>query len=115
MVVEAGGVEEGGLDGRIKRAEILAFLRLGAATIGVGALKTPNPSYMRKVFENAHTEHEAATFRLDLGRVTVAAMPSLRPTARASARRVFPRSSGSAIAISALLHASIELSICSAK
>jgi hypothetical protein len=37
MVLEAAEVEEAGLDGRIARAELLVFLRLGVAIVGVGA------------------------------------------------------------------------------
>lgn len=46
IVVEAGEVEETGLDNRIARAKVLAFMWLGTATIGVGgrgATNFPSP------------------------------------------------------------------------
>jgi GNAT superfamily N-acetyltransferase len=71
MVLEAGEVEEAGLDGRIRSAEALAFLQLGGVTIGVGALKFPNPSHARKVFEKAGTKQKVSTFGLELGWVVI--------------------------------------------
>jgi GNAT superfamily N-acetyltransferase len=71
MVLEAGEVEEAGLDGRIARADMLALLRLGAATIGVGALKIPNKEYARKLFKKAIAKSEPHAFGLELGWVVV--------------------------------------------
>jgi GNAT superfamily N-acetyltransferase len=72
MVLEAGEVDVAGFDGRIARAEMLAFLRLGAATIAVGALKNPNRKYARKLFKSASAKDKAGTFGLELGWVVVA-------------------------------------------
>jgi GNAT superfamily N-acetyltransferase len=71
MVLEAGEVEEAGLDGRIARADMLALLWLGTATIGVGALKIPSEGYARKIFKRANAKNEPRTFGLELGWVVV--------------------------------------------
>ena len=71
MVLEAGEVEDEGLDARIARARVLAFLRFGTATIGVGALKVPNQNYVRKLFKLAHTKCERQLYELELGWVVV--------------------------------------------
>jgi hypothetical protein len=71
MVLEAGEVRESGLDRRIARAEVLALLRLGTATIGVGALKIPNQDYAAKLFKSASAKGEARLFELELGWVVV--------------------------------------------
>jgi hypothetical protein len=71
MVLEAGEVEEAGLDNRIARAGVLAFTRLGAVTIGVGALKIPNKNYARRLFSKANAKGEASIFELELGWVVV--------------------------------------------
>jgi GNAT superfamily N-acetyltransferase len=71
IILEAGEVEETGLDNRIARAEALVLLRLGAATIGVGALKIPNKDYARKLFSRANAKNEPSAFGLEIGWIVV--------------------------------------------
>jgi hypothetical protein len=71
MVLEAVEVAEAGFGARIARAEALAFLRHGPTFIGVGALKTPYPEYVRKVFKNAQAKDDAQTFKLEVGWVVI--------------------------------------------
>ena len=71
MVLEAGEIAEAGFEGRIARAETLALLRLGKATIAVGALKNPNREHVREVFKSASAKNEASAFGLELGWVVV--------------------------------------------
>lgn len=71
MVLEAGEIDEAGFEGRIARAEMLAFLRLGPAAIAVGALKNPDRDYPRKVFKRASGKSDAGAFGLELGWVVV--------------------------------------------
>jgi hypothetical protein len=101
MVLEAGEVDEVGFDGRIARAEVLAFLRLGSATIGVGALKNPNQEYARKIFKKANAKDEARAFGLELGWAVVEkahrghsfARPIVEAlVARADGRRIYATS-----------------------
>ncbi|WP_454649211.1 hypothetical protein [Bradyrhizobium liaoningense] len=71
MVLDAGEVQAAGFDGRIARAEILTFLRVGPAIVGVGALKRPGREYSRGVFKNAHAKKTSDEFGLELGWVVV--------------------------------------------
>lgn len=71
MVLEAGEVQEAGLDGLIAGAEILALLRIDEATVGVGALKRPNQEYTRQVFKTAQATCVTRDFSLELGWVVV--------------------------------------------
>ena len=71
MVLDAGEVEEAGFNGRIAKAEVLAFLRLDAATIAVGAVKNPDREYPRKIFKSASAKSAARAFELELGWVVV--------------------------------------------
>ncbi len=71
MVLEAGEVQEAGLDDRIGRAKILAFLRVGGAIVGVGSLKRPSREYSQGIFKSAHAKNVAHEFGLELGWVVV--------------------------------------------
>lgn len=71
MVLDAGEVDEAGFDGRIARAEMLAFLRIGTATVGVGALKNPDQGYPEKLFKRANAKNVASPYTLELGWVVV--------------------------------------------
>jgi GNAT superfamily N-acetyltransferase len=71
MVLEAGEVQEAALDGLIARADTLAFLRVGGAIVGIGALKRPRHQHVRGVFRSAHAKNEASEFNFELGWLVV--------------------------------------------
>lgn len=71
LVLEAGEVEETGLDDRIARAETLALLKVAGTIVGVGALKIPSDEYARKLFRRANSKDNAGKFRFELGWVVV--------------------------------------------
>jgi predicted GNAT family N-acyltransferase len=71
IVVEAGEVDPDGLEDRVRKAEILAFLRLDDAIIAVGALKRQRTDYVARVFRKAEAKTFSAKFALELGWVVV--------------------------------------------
>lgn len=71
MVAAAGEVKRDGLEGRVGRAEVLAFLEHGGKIIGVGALKRQHRNYIARLFERAHARSEAGNFDLELGWIVV--------------------------------------------
>jgi hypothetical protein len=76
LVREGGAVDNAGLEGRVKRAKALVFLKVDESLVGVGALKMPDKSYRDEVFQKAGVPNAAAVFDLELGWVFV------RPTHR---------------------------------
>ena len=59
LVLKAGEVQQRRFDDRLAMAKVLAFLRVDAAIIGVGALKIPNEQYVQKIFKTAGSQNEA--------------------------------------------------------
>ena len=71
MVLEGGEVRKEGLDDRIGRAKVLAFLESGGAIIGVGALKIQHRNYTARLFKKANAKSVANDFGLELGWVVI--------------------------------------------
>lgn len=75
--VNAGGeVISEGLEGRVREAHSLLFLRENSCLLGIAALKNPNATYRASVFKKAAASASAAQFPLELGWVFV--LPSAR-------------------------------------
>lgn len=75
--VNAGGeVIPEGLEGRVREAHALFFLRENSCLLGIAALKNPNATYRASVFKKTAASVSAAQFPLELGWVFV--MPSAR-------------------------------------
>lgn len=75
--VNAGGeVISEGLEGRVREAHALFFLRENSCLLGIAALKNPNATYRASVFKKAAASASAAQFPLELGWVFV--LPSAR-------------------------------------
>jgi hypothetical protein len=71
LVVSGGEVARGGLLGRVKRAELLAFLRDDEKVFGVAGLKHPSANHRKEVSEGAEHYLPAGEFPLELGWVFV--------------------------------------------
>jgi GNAT superfamily N-acetyltransferase len=71
LILEAGMVEEAGLDDLVKQAKALGFLRLGGQVVGIAGLKRPRDAYRERVFADAKSSHLATEFPYELGWVFV--------------------------------------------
>jgi GNAT superfamily N-acetyltransferase len=71
LVRKGGAVESQGLEGRVKEAKALVFLRVDGQVVGVAALKKPSEQYRAGVFQKAGVPNSASTFHLELGYVFV--------------------------------------------
>lgn len=72
LVAAAGKVSTVGLLGRVRRARLLAFLRLDGKLIGVAGLKYPGQGYRNCVAAKSGEPLPQATFECELGWVSVA-------------------------------------------
>ena len=66
LVLKGGQVQQGGLEGHIRHAEILAFV-YDEQLVSVSALKNPDPRYRRRVFQKAAVDDLAALYPFETG------------------------------------------------
>lgn len=71
LVLEGGEVAPEGLDGRVRRAAVLAFLVDEGAILGVAGLKEPGAGYRAKVAKGAQASVPADRYPFELGWVFV--------------------------------------------
>lgn len=76
FVLAGGEVDKNGLEGRIRLAVRLAFLREGTCLVGIAALKRPNSSYRERVALSAGTLLPSTAYPYELGWVFI--LPSAR-------------------------------------
>lgn len=76
FVRRGGEVQDDGLEGRVRQAKALVFLRVDGQVIGVAAIKRPALKYRDGVFRKAGVPHAASRFHLEIGWVFV--MPDHR-------------------------------------
>jgi hypothetical protein len=71
LVASAGEVAVAGLEGRVRSAALLSFLRHGPKLIGVAGLKRPSPNHRAEVQMGAGIQMNDADAPLELGWVHV--------------------------------------------
>jgi GNAT superfamily N-acetyltransferase len=97
IVLEAGEVQEAGLDGLIARADTLALLRVAGAIAGVGALKRPRQEHVRGVFKSAHAKTDVREFNFELGWVVIEEVHRGHSYSRRMVEALIPRAKGQKI------------------
>ena len=67
QLITEGGEVAGGLEARIKTADVLGVIRYEKNAIGVAAIKKPDRDYRATVFEKAKSTASPAVFPFELG------------------------------------------------
>jgi len=67
LVEEGGEVDNKGLSGRVRRAVALGFFRVDNEIVSVAAIKSPNHTRKRRVFESAGSRENPDHFNIELG------------------------------------------------
>lgn len=71
-LVNEGGEVANGLDGRVRRAVVLAMMYCSDDLVGTAAIKRPNNNYRKKVFQNANAGQQPSSYPVELGWIYIA-------------------------------------------
>lgn len=107
LVASAGEVALVGLRSRVTAAHVLAFLNLGQTTIGVTAIKHPNPTYRASVFAKAGVTG-AERFPYELGWLIVDTAHRGAGYSEKLIRAALSKTSGGVFATSAAANAAVH-------
>lgn len=67
LLVKKGGEVADGIEARLKKADVLGFIRYEKAIVGVGALKKPALAYRNGVFQKAQATASPGDFTREIG------------------------------------------------